>query len=200
MHHYTPLVIVSIFGILAPIITLYINNSFQKKQREMEFSHSFDSIWFKRKVRAAEAITAHYSIVIGATYHYSELYEKLKTIDPKDLFALDHYIKVTERGMKKTEDIETLMVNSLSLYFPISDSDSHKLYVELIELQNQSIDVLSNYNGFKNDPHNSELQVTLQSSVEKIKDKYKEVNAFLRTINKIVKDDFPQSTKNKLAR
>jgi hypothetical protein len=193
MHNNTPLFIVSILGILAPIAAIYINNLFQSKQKKMEYSNALDSVWFERKVKAAEAITSHYSIVIGGTYFYSELYEKFKTIDPKDLFALDHYIKVTERGMKKTDDIDTTLVNSLSLYFPISDSDSHKLYVELIEVQNQSIEVLINYNDFKTNPGNEELQMTLKISIEKIKEKYKEVNTFLRAINKIVKDAFPQN-------
>lgn len=121
-----------IIGLLSSLITLLATKIFDIFISKKQHRYNIEKAFFEKKVSAAEIIVSQLTVLSGALFHCTLLFERLKN---KDYFADENEIeqsvdenleKNIASQIKMADNSVFLIANSLTLYFDIEEDESLK--------------------------------------------------------------------------
>jgi hypothetical protein len=121
-----------IIGLLSSLITLLATKIFDIFISKKQHRYNIEKAFFEKKVSAAEIIVSQLTVLSGAIFHCTLLFERLKA---KDYFSddtemeqvVDENLEKNIASQLKTADNSVFLIgNSLTLYFDIEEDESLK--------------------------------------------------------------------------
>ena len=121
-----------ITGLSTSLITILATKIFDIFINKKQHRYNIEKAFFEKKVSAAEIIVSQLTVLSGALFHTTLLFERLKN---KDYFSDDDEIeqsidenleKNIAKQIKTADNSVFLIANSLTLYFDIEEDESLK--------------------------------------------------------------------------
>ncbi|GAB6283603.1 MAG: hypothetical protein STSR0008_23850 [Ignavibacterium sp.] len=178
-----------LFGGLISILTLIVAKYFELQQKKLEHNYSLESLFFSKKLEAAETAIMNFSDELSFLNQHLVINEKLVEVKLEDYpFLLKQREFVNQDFSEDSKSIEK-SVGKIYLYFDIesyifSDNANYKKFIEITsELDKIDSEMKIQTNMFQYFKDNKTAQDTIYANiVDKAKDyipKIKEMIALL---------------------
>ena len=186
----------SAIGVSGPLITLLITNHFQAKQKARENDFSLRTVWFEKKIAAAQVIMAQNTLIISSIFSINMAIKNLKfgeeevDIVDEDFNIIEHLKNEAAKALEKAAQLDSVLSNSLFLFFNVTEAESLAVQGLVRSFYEVIKDIIPKLKVALESSPDSAERIAYNQSMDAIITKYNEVRAAIEGQMKKIRDSF----------